>query len=586
MIGFGAPTVGAAGLLQSTQSSAQSAPATGSASFFFTGSPQTFMVPPAVYALTVSARGGSGGLGGFGIDFGGDYLGFGGDPGYGATVNATVFVNPGDTLSVWIGGRGGFIYSGGPGAPAGGSSGWSAPTAAGGSGGSGDGDAGSGGGGGGATGLVDTTTGQILVVAGGGAGGGGGGGLQVPSTAGGTGGSSAYLSNAGSAGSGSGAGAAGSGLSADPLAANGSAGAALTEAGGGGGGGGGAPQDGPGGGGGALGAGGGGGGAGGASEVGLGSAATFGTSIFYDPGYLTVGWASPSATVVLSSSANPVVAGQPVTFTVNLFAGPRSNDPVPTGTVAFADNGQPLGTQPVNSSGLAIMTVSTLPAGSNQITATYSGDSVYTQTTSNPLSQVVQPALALQLSTSTLSFAPQLLKQPSAPQAVTVNNIGADPVTFNSVMLAKGGFRLSANTCRGQLAPGATCTFSVQSRPTVPGPAQATVTLNDNAVASPQTVALTGWGITPTTPSVTGLNPPAGYTSGGTVVTITGTDFSGATAVSFGGVPATAVTCGATSCTATSPVAASSGPVDVQVISPAGTSPPTAADKFLYTIHF
>ena len=56
-------------------------------------------------------------------------------------------------------------------------------------------------------------------------------------------------------------------------------------------------------------------------------------------------------------------------------------------------------------------------------------------------------------------------------------------------------------------------------------------------------------------PTVTGLSPTSGTTSGGTSVTITGTNLTGATAVSFGGTAATGVSVvNATTVTATSPV--------------------------------
>jgi YHS domain-containing protein len=55
-------------------------------------------------------------------------------------------------------------------------------------------------------------------------------------------------------------------------------------------------------------------------------------------------------------------------------------------------------------------------------------------------------------------------------------------------------------------------------------------------------------------PTVTGVDPPGGLTTGGTTVTVTGTNLSGATAVDFGTAPATNVTVNSsTSLTATSP---------------------------------
>src|SRR5262249_19960430 len=84
------------------------------------------------------------------------------------------------------------------------------------------------------------------------------------------------------------------------------------------------------------------------------------------------------------------------------------------------------------------------------------------------------------------------------------------------------------------------------------------------------------------TPTVTGVSPNAGPTAGGTSVTITGSNFTGATAVSFGGTAASFSVVSATSITATSPAHAA-GAVDVTVTTPNGTSATSAADRFTYT---
>lgn len=84
-------------------------------------------------------------------------------------------------------------------------------------------------------------------------------------------------------------------------------------------------------------------------------------------------------------------------------------------------------------------------------------------------------------------------------------------------------------------------------------------------------------------PAVTAISPTTGPAAGGTVVTITGTNLLGATAVTFGGTAATTFTVvNATTITATSPVHAV-GTVDVLVTTPVGTSANTAADNFIYT---
>jgi hypothetical protein len=85
-------------------------------------------------------------------------------------------------------------------------------------------------------------------------------------------------------------------------------------------------------------------------------------------------------------------------------------------------------------------------------------------------------------------------------------------------------------------------------------------------------------------PAVTGLSPATGTTAGGTSVTVTGTNFTGATAVNFGSVVLTSFTINSdTSITATAPAQAA-GTVDVTVTTPNGVSTTSAADQFTYTL--
>jgi hypothetical protein len=85
-----------------------------------------------------------------------------------------------------------------------------------------------------------------------------------------------------------------------------------------------------------------------------------------------------------------------------------------------------------------------------------------------------------------------------------------------------------------------------------------------------------------TAPTVTAVSPNQGPTTGGTSVTITGTNFIGATAVKFGATSATSFTVNsAIQITATSP-AGSVGTVHITVTTPAGTSATSANDQFTY----
>ncbi|MGA2037309.1 MAG: IPT/TIG domain-containing protein, partial [Acidimicrobiales bacterium] len=84
-------------------------------------------------------------------------------------------------------------------------------------------------------------------------------------------------------------------------------------------------------------------------------------------------------------------------------------------------------------------------------------------------------------------------------------------------------------------------------------------------------------------PTVTSISPTSGTTGGGTSVTVTGTNFTGASAVHFGSTAATGGTVkNATQITAVSPPE-SVGTVNVTVTTPSGTSATSSADQFTST---
>ena len=89
------------------------------------------------------------------------------------------------------------------------------------------------------------------------------------------------------------------------------------------------------------------------------------------------------------------------------------------------------------------------------------------------------------------------------------------------------------------------------------------------------------WTVGAPAPTVTGVSPNRGPNAGGANVTISGTNFTGVTAVTFGGISATSVTViDATRITATAPAGA--GTVDVRVTTASGSSATSAADQFTY----
>jgi len=76
-----------------------------------------------------------------------------------------------------------------------------------------------------------------------------------------------------------------------------------------------------------------------------------------------------NTTTTVASSQNPGMSGQPITFTATV----ASNHGVgtPTGVVSFTDNGSPLGNVPVDGTGHAALTISTLSLGGHTIGAAY-----------------------------------------------------------------------------------------------------------------------------------------------------------------------------------------------------------------------
>ncbi len=134
----------------------------------------------------------------------------------------------------------------------------------------------------------------------------------------------------------------------------------------------------------------------------------------------------------------------------------------------------------------------------------------------------------------------------------------------------------------------AATSFTVMSATTILATApSATAGTVDVTVTTPSGTSSTSsadhftWSTT-SAPTVTGLGTTSGGTAGGTVVLITGTGFSAASAVNFGSFSATFVVNSATQITAVAPSQAS-GTVDITVTNGAGTSATSSSDHFTYS---
>jgi hypothetical protein len=104
--------------------------------------------------------------------------------------------------------------------------------------------------------------------------------------------------------------------------------------------------------------------------------------------------AAPTSTS-LSSSADPALRGQPITFTARVTA--PAGAPVPAGRVTFSDGATSRATVKLNEDGVATYTTRSLAVGSHPLTATYAGDAADLGSTSAPLPEVVQRVTAAAL---------------------------------------------------------------------------------------------------------------------------------------------------------------------------------------------
>ena len=100
-----------------------------------------------------------------------------------------------------------------------------------------------------------------------------------------------------------------------------------------------------------------------------------------------------SSITSLTSSLNPSVLGQSVSLSASVVAlSPGAG--TPSGNVTFLNGNISIGMSTLNSSGVASLSLTSLPVGNNTISVAYSGDSNFVTSSSTALNQVVSRAVA------------------------------------------------------------------------------------------------------------------------------------------------------------------------------------------------
>jgi hypothetical protein len=199
---------------------------------------------------------------------------------------------------------------------------------------------------------------------------------------------------------------------------------------------------------------------------------------------LTIGSTSPAQTILLRNMGSATLTFSSITT---------------NGDFAESDN---CGSS-VAAAANCTLSVSFTPTGSG----TRSGalilqDNAAGSPQSLSLSGVGHGAVA-SISPTVLSFPGQFVGTSGTPQVVTLTNTGDAALTVSSVQAA-GDFS-QGDACPASLAPAASCAINVTFTPTVAGTRTGTIAIADGAVGSPQTISLTGTGLS-NGPSV-GLTP-------------------------------------------------------------------------------
>ncbi len=160
------------------------------------------------------------------------------------------------------------------------------------------------------------------------------------------------------------------------------------------------------------------------------------------------------SSVTITSSQNPTTSGQSVTFTATV------SPSTATGTIQFLANGSSLGSPVTLSAGQAAFTTTSLATGRDNITASYSGDSVFGSNrgiifqtvnkiaTSETLSSSLNPAIAGQSVTFTANVSPSsatgLVTFMDGTTLLGSGTISSGVATFTTSSLSGGVHDLTA----------------------------------------------------------------------------------------------------------------------------------------------
>lgn len=228
---------------------------------------------------------------------------------------------------------------------------------------------------------------------------------------------------------------------------------------------------------------------------------------------LATGWGSPNGVALVNalagttSSPNFTLAAAPNNLTVTqgsngvstITIAPKSGF---SGSVALSASGLPNGvmaafnpTPATTSSTLTLTANATAATGTATISITGTSGSLTNKTTLTLSVNSNSSGAAVTLSPTSLTWGTIKVGTAAPERIVTVRNTGTTTLNIGTITTS-GDFsqKIGASSCGSSLAPKKTCQIQVTFTPTQIGPRSGTLTVNDNASNSPQSLPLSGTG--------------------------------------------------------------------------------------------
>jgi subtilase family serine protease len=163
----------------------------------------------------------------------------------------------------------------------------------------------------------------------------------------------------------------------------------------------------------------------------------------------TAATVTPTSTALASPTAPPVIFGASTTFSATVSPAPAVTSPPQTVQFVATNSTtgrKSLGTAPLNSAGVATLTITNLPGGNNSVTAAYGGDFAFGASTS-----------------AILPFAVEDFTIAANPTTITISSPGQSGTSTITVTPQAGFNQAVTFSCPSGLPSEATCTFNPTS---------------------------------------------------------------------------------------------------------------------------